>query len=446
MIKNRFKITITSLLLACSIVYVRAASPTISITPTGDGNTVTVNIANADGNSPVVLFYKTTLYTGTQSTTIGNTSSTGVFSGNVSTSAYGITNDTQVYALINGYQTPYITWPYNTSLNTSSYSITFNQTNPTITVGQALSITIHGSSGNYFIYSNTNQTSVRSDISGNTLSVLGLQAGSATITICSNTGTCANQVITVTASSQTTSLLSVTQNTITVTIGQTSQVVVAGGTAPYSTFYDGTNKVTASVSGTVVSITGVSLGNTSVTICGVTGGCAQVSVSIVQNNITTSPVTINVPINVGQSIIMPLSGGNGSYYVATPIVTPFNATISGNNLRILGTAPGSNLVTICSTTTACATINVAVSAATLSTQTPIITTPKYIFENPLYFGMNGHEVLQLQERLAQEGYLYATPNGFFGPATTAAVKAFQRDNGLSQLGNVGPGTRAALNK
>lgn len=448
MIKNSIKITILTLGLLSSLVSVEAASPTISISPTGDGNTVTVNIANADGNSPVVLFYKTALYTGTQSTTIGSTNSTGVFSGNVSTSAYGITNNTQIYALINGYQTPYVTWPYNTSLNTSSNPVTFSQTNPTIIQGQTLALTINGSSGSYYILSNNNQTVVKSDISGNILSITGLQAGSGNVTVCSSNGTCSTQVITVTNSSQTTSSLYVTQSNITVTVGQTSQVVVTGGTAPYSIFYDGTNKISASVSGTIVSVTGIALGNTSVTVCGVTGGCTPVSVTVVQSNTTTSPVAINVPVSVGQTIVMPLSGGNGAYYISTPITTPFSATISGSNLRILGTATGNNMVTVCSTTTACATISVAVSAAAVITTTTQTSTQssKYIFENPLYSGMSGDEVFKLQERLAEEGYLYATPNGYYGPATIAAVKAFQRDNKLSQLGNVGPGTRAALNK
>ena len=59
--------------------------------------------------------------------------------------------------------------------------------------------------------------------------------------------------------------------------------------------------------------------------------------------------------------------------------------------------------------------------------------------------MSGNEVLELQKRLAAEGLLTATPNGYFGNATEAAVKAYQKAHGLDQKGFVGPGTRAALN-
>lgn len=68
------------------------------------------------------------------------------------------------------------------------------------------------------------------------------------------------------------------------------------------------------------------------------------------------------------------------------------------------------------------------------------------FTKPLKFGSSGTEVLELQKRLKEEGFLTATPNGYFGYGTLAAVKAYQKAHGLNQLGTVGPGTRAALNQ
>lgn len=57
---------------------------------------------------------------------------------------------------------------------------------------------------------------------------------------------------------------------------------------------------------------------------------------------------------------------------------------------------------------------------------------------------SNQSVLFLQNYLVERGYLTATPNGHFGPATKAAVKAFQKTNGISQTGNVGPLTRNAI--
>ena len=64
----------------------------------------------------------------------------------------------------------------------------------------------------------------------------------------------------------------------------------------------------------------------------------------------------------------------------------------------------------------------------------------------LSFGSSGDEVSILQGLLSNEGYLSAYPNGHFGSATKAALKGFQRDNGLSVTGTVGPSTQDAINE
>lgn len=54
-------------------------------------------------------------------------------------------------------------------------------------------------------------------------------------------------------------------------------------------------------------------------------------------------------------------------------------------------------------------------------------------------------ILSLQNFLSAQGYLSATPNGHFGPATAAAVVAFQVAHKISGTGYVGSVTRAAIN-
>ncbi len=64
----------------------------------------------------------------------------------------------------------------------------------------------------------------------------------------------------------------------------------------------------------------------------------------------------------------------------------------------------------------------------------------------LSFGSSGDEVLILQKLLSASGYLSAYPNGYFGNATKAAVKNFQRDNYVSQTGSLGQTTRDLVNE
>ncbi len=71
---------------------------------------------------------------------------------------------------------------------------------------------------------------------------------------------------------------------------------------------------------------------------------------------------------------------------------------------------------------------------------PTVDEPKTLRE-----GDRGAEVKAMQKRLKELGYLTGSADGVFGPMTTEAVKAFQKRNGLTADGVVGPATLAKLN-
>ena len=62
----------------------------------------------------------------------------------------------------------------------------------------------------------------------------------------------------------------------------------------------------------------------------------------------------------------------------------------------------------------------------------------------LEVGSRGENVTKVQKRLIQYGYLNGEADGRYGEATRDAVRWFQRNNGLSIDGKVGPSTAAAL--
>ncbi|MDB5259298.1 MAG: hypothetical protein JWO73_506 [Candidatus Taylorbacteria bacterium] len=61
-------------------------------------------------------------------------------------------------------------------------------------------------------------------------------------------------------------------------------------------------------------------------------------------------------------------------------------------------------------------------------------------------GAKKGEVTQIQQFLKSKKLLTSEPNGYFGPATKAAVKKFQTANKLAASGNVGPLTRTLIRK
>ena len=73
--------------------------------------------------------------------------------------------------------------------------------------------------------------------------------------------------------------------------------------------------------------------------------------------------------------------------------------------------------------------------------------PDDVFKTGFDVGSSGDIVRQLQISLKVLGLLDGSSvTGYYGPKTRAAVMAFQKRQGLDQLGNVGPKTRAALNR
>lgn len=60
-------------------------------------------------------------------------------------------------------------------------------------------------------------------------------------------------------------------------------------------------------------------------------------------------------------------------------------------------------------------------------------------------GSKGDAVKGLQSALKARGYEFGAVDGVFGPATTEAVKQFQREFGLDADGIVGPNTWQGLN-
>jgi len=82
-------------------------------------------------------------------------------------------------------------------------------------------------------------------------------------------------------------------------------------------------------------------------------------------------------------------------------------------------------------------------AASTSSST-IILVERSATAEPLRLGSRGSEVKAVQKRLKELGYLNDTADGVFGPKTEAAVKAFQKRNGLTADGVVGTATRAKL--
>ena len=136
-----------------------------------------------------------------------------------------------------------------------------------------------------------------------------------------------------------------------------------------------------------------------------------------------------------------LTGAATGYYGAltTSAVSKFQAAHGLTQLGVVGPATRATLNALQSNS----------SASTATTNSPQATGDGYVFNNFMGFGedtTDGSDVLELQKRLASLGFFSATPTGYFGSGTEAAVKQFQTARSIPLTGYVGSQTRAALNK
>jgi ferredoxin len=235
--------------------------------------------------------------------------------------------------------------------------------------------------------------------------------------------------------------LTLSQNILALSSGQTITVTISGGTPPYFVA-NGTSSVTQeSVNGNILTVYGEASGTSSVSVCSSGGGCSILAVTV--NGATGTTFSLGesaLSLVVGGSASVGLSG-NGSYYLSTNTEpTVASVSINGSTAAVVGLTAGNTTATLCESNGSCATLSIAVAGTTAP-----ITTTSTIFTEYLVPGDQDAQVLALQQLLVAQGDMTATPNGYFGPATEAGVLKFQAAHNISQVGTVGPETRAALN-
>lgn len=74
----------------------------------------------------------------------------------------------------------------------------------------------------------------------------------------------------------------------------------------------------------------------------------------------------------------------------------------------------------------------------------LLLAPTAVLAASLSYGARGDDVIKIQKALKKWGYYNGSVDGIFGSGTLAAVKSFQKKNGLKVDGIVGPATAAKM--
>ncbi len=314
-----------------------------------------------------------------QSVTPNNIVSTSI-SGS-SLNLYGQSNGSATVTVCQ-YNTSYCGYLYVTVGNGGgSGNIWLNQTSVNLNTNQNTSVVINGTSGSYYVSSNSNSWVASASISGNMLYVTALQAGNTTISVCQNNSSgCATLYVTVNGGTSGGSVWFSNQNP-SLTVGQSQNITISSnyyGSNYYISSNSNSNAVTASISGSNLYIYGQQSGSSTITVCQYNNSqCGSLYVTVSggssYGNIWFSPQ--NPSVNVGQSVNVTVYGngysyGNG-YYVSTNsnpnIVT---TSLSGSTLTLYGQQSGSSTITVCQYNVSnCGTLYVTVNGSVLGGST-----------------------------------------------------------------------------
>ena len=164
---------------------------------------------------------------------------------------------------------------------------------------------------------------------------------------------------------------------------------------------------------------------------------------------TAATATIN---SVTQITVTVPSIATGAYTITVINTDNLSAT---TNFTVLSRGGGAISIPATSSTgsagSAVSTVFPVSQATPVTPATPaqgqVLGAVAYNFTKSLAVGSRGADVTALQQFFIDTGYSVPSgATGYFGRETRAAVMAFQKARGIAQVGNVGPLTRAALNK
>lgn len=475
--------------IACMYAGVVLAASTPTLTLTGNVTNVNIIVTGADPNTAVMFDYPTDS-TGTTFTSIdlGQTDSNGHFNVSVASNSYGLNGGSSVYVSVNGAASSRVTWP--TSTNTSGQSgtgLNLSKQSATLSVGQSVSVVATNAVNALSVAGNTNPSVATVSIQGYIFVINALQAGSSAVTVCSTPNGCGTVNVTVQSTNQ---VVSFSQTQANVSVGQSQAIGIYGPGTYYGLTNSNQNVVSATVNNGSLTLTGITVGQATVSLCANGYQCGSITVNVLSSGTAIpTPVTVVAPsysdqapqlssMTVSSNDVYGLFFGAGSTisvnFTINQGVTNVQVKIAGNQVspgqgnggvysasyKLTGREslplPVSISFTNASGLAGHTYFWIGDSAASLTSTGSAGTTNQgssgsYVFGKYLYVGMTASgvsdaDVTALQQRLKTDGVYSGPITGYFGPMTKTALQAYQKKNGLSPVGVVGPSTRTILNR
>jgi hypothetical protein len=245
--------------------------------------------------------------------------------------------------------------------------ISFSQNNLSLSISGSQSVTVTGGNGTYTVSSNSNTSVASANLSGSTLTVTGIAAGVATISVCDTSNTCGTLSVTVNSASA--SGLSFGQNNISLSAGSSQTIPISGGNGVYSIFnISNPSAVSAGMTGNQIIIDATAVGSGTVKVCDTANVCGTLNVTVTASTASQAVMfsVTNPTLATGQTLNVVLSGAASSYFVLSNTNPNVAQASMSNSLTLLlsGQSAGTDSITVCATGGAgCASLPVTVTSS-----------------------------------------------------------------------------------
>lgn len=260
----------------------------------------------------------------------------------------------------------------------------------TVALGSSASYTIGGGASPYTATS-SNTTVATVSVSGNTLTIQGLVAGNANILVLDSAGDQVTVGVIVPPLNNL-PLFTSAPPSVTIAVNSSAAYTVGGGSPPYTATSSNTAVASASLSGSVVTITGLAVGTANVVIRD-SAGPVTIAVTVSSGQLTVSPSTVTAL--VGDTLFATISGGSGSYTALVTNLAVATASVSGSTLRVDVKQPAASVPIVITDTATKLTTQFTLTSATGQTKiqlSPNVLTVSELDSAPItlqVFGNNG---------------------------------------------------------
>ncbi len=231
-----------------------------------------------------------------------------------------------------------------------------------VAVGEIQTFAIGGGSTPYSV-SSTNTTFASASVSGTTLTIRGVAAGSAIVVVSDALGTSVK--INVTVGAPPSALFTTAAAVVTLAPRETTTYTIGGGIQPYSVSSSNTSSVNATVSGTTLTLSATTTGgNAQVVVTDATGKTVAIAVTVGSGPaialFTSAPSAITI--SPGASPNYSVGGGTAPYTATSSNVGVVTTNVVGATLTINGVSAGVATVVIRDAVGATVTLNVTTSS------------------------------------------------------------------------------------